>query len=263
MLGDRDGAAVRRRPHPVYLLVEVADRADPTDGLAEAVADAADHVRTWPWPPIRAGGRELWRYRESHTVAINTLGPPHKLDVTLPQASLAAFIDRVPERGRRGSTAARTWLFGHVGDGNIHVNVTGLPPDDDRVDDAVFRLVAELGGSISAEHGIGTAKKRWLAPRRGRRPSWHVPVHQVGARPRRGPQPQRPRPGRGAMTAPWPARPFGSSHSSWRPRAVVPGRRSSTCRQTRRLRHVEISCNVPVTPGVSIGDGYTGRHRRR
>ena len=49
-----------------------------------------------------------------------------------------------------------------MGDGNIHVNVTGPAPDDDRVDDAVFRLVAELGGSISAEHGIGTAKKRWL-----------------------------------------------------------------------------------------------------
>jgi len=49
-----------------------------------------------------------------------------------------------------------------VGDGNIHVNVTGLAADDERVDDAVFRLVAELGGSISAEHGIGTAKKRWL-----------------------------------------------------------------------------------------------------
>jgi FAD/FMN-containing dehydrogenase len=49
-----------------------------------------------------------------------------------------------------------------VGDGNIHVNVTGLAPDDERVDDAVFRLVAELGGSISAEHGIGTAKRRWL-----------------------------------------------------------------------------------------------------
>jgi FAD/FMN-containing dehydrogenase len=53
-------------------------------------------------------------------------------------------------------------LFGHVGDGNIHVNVSGLAPDDDRVDESVLRMVGDFGGSISAEHGIGVAKKRWL-----------------------------------------------------------------------------------------------------
>jgi FAD/FMN-containing dehydrogenase len=57
---------------------------------------------------------------------------------------------------------ARTWIFGHVGDGNLHVNVTGLAPDDERVDEQVLGWVAELGGSISAEHGVGTAKRRWL-----------------------------------------------------------------------------------------------------
>ena len=44
----------------------------------------------------------------------------------------------------------------------MHVNVTGLDPDDESVDDAVLALVAERGGSISAEHGIGTAKVPWL-----------------------------------------------------------------------------------------------------
>jgi FAD/FMN-containing dehydrogenase len=42
------------------------------------------------------------------------------------------------------------------------VNVTGVDPDDDRVTDAVLRLVVDLHGSISAEHGIGTAKRPWL-----------------------------------------------------------------------------------------------------
>jgi FAD/FMN-containing dehydrogenase len=54
-------------------------------------------------------------------------------------------------------------LFGHVGDGNVHVNVVGPPADDDEVDDVVLGLVVERGGSISAEHGIGTLKRRWLA----------------------------------------------------------------------------------------------------
>jgi FAD/FMN-containing dehydrogenase len=148
-------------PHPVYLLVEAADRVDPTDALAQATASVGHLldvvVATEPTP--RA---ELWRYREAHTEAINTLGPPHKLDVTLPLGSLAEFMGRVPGTVEAVAPAARTWLFGHAGDGNIHVNVTGLAPDDQRVDEAVFELVGGFGGSISAEHGIGTAKRRWL-----------------------------------------------------------------------------------------------------
>jgi FAD/FMN-containing dehydrogenase len=148
--------------HAAYLLVEAADRTDPTERLADAVGGAAGvaDVAVAAEPARRA---ELWRLREDHTLAINTLGPPHKLDVTLPQRSMAEFIDRVPRVVEAMDPATRTWLFGHVGDGNIHVNVTGLLPDDDRVDDVVFRLVAEYGGSISAEHGIGTAKKQWLS----------------------------------------------------------------------------------------------------
>jgi FAD/FMN-containing dehydrogenase len=147
--------------YPVYLLVEVADHGDPTDALAE-VTRSVDHLTGTivATDPLRRA--ELWRYREAHTEAINTLGPPHKLDVTLPLGLLAEFIDRVPETVQAIAPEARTWLFGHAGDGNVHVNVTGLSPDDDRVDDGVFRMVGDLGGSISAEHGIGTAKKRWL-----------------------------------------------------------------------------------------------------
>jgi FAD/FMN-containing dehydrogenase len=147
---------------PVYVLVEAAGPRDPTDQLAAAigasgvddaaVAVAADEHR-------RA---ELWRYREEHTTAINTLGPPHKLDVTLPLAALAAFIDDAPAIVAEVAPDARTWLFGHVGDGNVHVNITGVDPDDDRVDAAVLEAVAGRGGSISAEHGIGTAKRPWL-----------------------------------------------------------------------------------------------------
>jgi FAD/FMN-containing dehydrogenase len=148
--------------HPVYLLVEVADRADPTEAFAEATnsVDQVIEVLVATEPSRRA---ELWRYREGHTEAINSLGPPHKLDVTLPLGSLAEFIDRVPERVADIAPGARTWLFGHAGDGNVHVNVTGLPPEDDRVDEAVLHMVGAFGGSISAEHGIGTAKRKWLS----------------------------------------------------------------------------------------------------
>ena len=148
--------------HGAYLLVEAASGVDPTPGLAsaidslagvEAVAVATDSVRA----------AELWRYREDHTEAINTEGAPHKLDVTLPAGALAEFIERVPGTVAAVVPTARCWLFGHAADGNVHVNVTGVDPDDDTVDRAVLELVAGYGGSISAEHGIGTAKRRWLA----------------------------------------------------------------------------------------------------
>jgi FAD/FMN-containing dehydrogenase len=105
----------------------------------------------------------LWRYRELHTEAIATVGTPHKLDVTLPADALAEFVAVVPGVIEGVCPGARTWLFGHAGDGNVHVNVTGAPAEDDRVDESVLRLAAGMGGSISAEHGIGVAKARWLS----------------------------------------------------------------------------------------------------
>jgi FAD/FMN-containing dehydrogenase len=150
-----DGEAV------AYLLVEAAGQRDPMPSLAGAIdsLDSVADVAVAVDGPRRA---RLWRYREGHTEAINTLGAPHKLDVTLPASALAAFIDDVPGVVRRVAPRAATWLFGHAGDGNIHVNVTGVDPDDDTVDDAVLVLAAGMGGSISAEHGIGTAKLPWL-----------------------------------------------------------------------------------------------------
>jgi FAD/FMN-containing dehydrogenase len=143
------------------LLIEAASPADTDnrlihaleqlDGMADAVLadDAADR-------------RRLWEYRERHSESIATLGPVHKLDVALPAASLAQFIDAVPEAVAERFPAAQVWLFGHVADGNVHVNVSGVAPEDDEVDGVVLRLTASLGGSISAEHGVGRAKRRWL-----------------------------------------------------------------------------------------------------
>jgi FAD/FMN-containing dehydrogenase len=158
---DRLGLA---RPFPArhlaFVLVEAAAGTDPTDALGRAV-EALGVADVAVAADDRAA-RALWRYREAHTEAINLLGPPHKLDVTLPAEELGGFVAEVRGHVVAIAPAASVWLFGHAADGNVHVNVTGVDPDDDRVTDAVLRFVASRHGSISAEHGIGTAKRRWL-----------------------------------------------------------------------------------------------------
>lgn len=144
-----------------YVLVEASAQDDPTDRLGEVVADATNVVDV----AVASDGTRraaLWRYREEHAAAIGTVGVPHKFDVTVPLALLTTFLADVPGVVRSAMPDARTWLFGHVGDGNIHVNVTGVPASAPELDDRVLAYVAELGGSISAEHGIGTAKAPWL-----------------------------------------------------------------------------------------------------
>jgi FAD/FMN-containing dehydrogenase len=148
-------------PAAAVLLVEVADHHDPEGVLAEAVGGLAGVVDAAVATdgPRRA---HLWGYREAHTDAIATLGAPHKFDVTLPAAELAAFVGDAPGIVAAVAPEARTWCFGHAADGNVHVNVTGLAASDEAVADAVFGQVATRGGSIAAEHGIGRAKRRWV-----------------------------------------------------------------------------------------------------
>jgi FAD/FMN-containing dehydrogenase len=151
---------------PVYVLAELAGRDDPTDELAAALSAAGlapDDVLVAHDAPAR---ERLWALREGHTEAINAEGVPHKADVGVPLAALADFVDEVPAVVAEAAPGARVILFGHLADGNVHVNVLGAAPDD-RAEDAVLGLALRCGGTISAEHGVGVAKARWLERGRG------------------------------------------------------------------------------------------------
>jgi FAD/FMN-containing dehydrogenase len=142
---------------PAYVLLEAAATSDPLPELAEALEAAG--IEDAVIADDTASRERLWRLREAHTEAISAAGVPHKLDVGVPLDALAPFCDAVRAAMPAG---ARTIVFGHLGDGNVHVNVLGPDPADDSVDEAVLRLVAEHGGTISAEHGVGVAKARFL-----------------------------------------------------------------------------------------------------
>jgi FAD/FMN-containing dehydrogenase len=147
---------------PAYLLLECAGHDDPTDALAAALADVPE-VRDAAVASDAAGSAALWRYREAHPEAINASGVPLKLDVAVPPAVLPAAEDAIRRTVAAVAPGAQTILFGHIAEANVHVNVLGADGQADSVADAVLRTVAGFGGSISAEHGVGRAKARWLA----------------------------------------------------------------------------------------------------
>lgn len=147
--------------HAWYVIAQCAARGDMTEELAAAV-DALPVELDVVAASDTTGRAELWEYREALNESIRATGVAHKLDVGL---SIAA-LPRV-DRELRALLAAdhpdwTLYVYGHLGDGNLHVNVIGPDPDDDVVDDVVLRLVGKLGGTISAEHGIGRAKREWL-----------------------------------------------------------------------------------------------------
>ncbi|HKO33893.1 MAG TPA: FAD-binding oxidoreductase [Candidatus Limnocylindria bacterium] len=156
-----------RESHPAYLLVEADGATDPSDELVEAIGAGSGPVRDVVVATDPAGRERLWRLRERHTEAVNAQGVPHKLDVAVPASRLAAYVTEVREAIRRVAPDASVYLYGHVGDGNLHVNVLGPPPEDGTADAAILELAIAMGGTISAEHGIGVAKVAWLERDRG------------------------------------------------------------------------------------------------
>ncbi len=154
-------------PHPAYLLAEVDGSSDPTDGLLDALEACGTLVRDAVMCTDEAERERVWRLRERHTESVNAEGVPHKLDIAVPVGRLGAYAREVRQAIAEVAPDARLYLYGHVGDGNLHVNVIGPPPDDETVDAAVLELAIAMGGTVSAEHGIGVAKTAWLEADRG------------------------------------------------------------------------------------------------
>ncbi len=147
--------------HAHYVLAQWAGDRDPLDQVAAAVAGLA------PEPPVAvvdgAADRErLWACRELVSESIRERGVAHKLDVAVPLEALPKFDRRVRELVA-AVPGAEVYLYGHLGDGNVHVNLLGPSPEDESLDERILRLVAELGGTISAEHGVGIAKAEFLS----------------------------------------------------------------------------------------------------
>ena len=120
-----------------------------------------------------AEAEKFWRARHAISEAQKYEGPSIKHDISVPVGQMREFLLRCAERLREREPSAKPVIFGHVGDGNLHYNLT--VPDElardanrvARITTTIYDLVAELGGSFSAEHGVGVTKRNYLEQYRG------------------------------------------------------------------------------------------------
>ncbi len=167
--------------HPWYGLVELGgaevDRAL-DEALETALGEAVEGGLVTD--AVVAGSptqrSSLWQLREGVSEAQRHAGPGLKHDVTLPIGELAAFVDEVAPRLDVLVPGVRLVTYGHVGDGNLHYNLSAPPggaADDSflrrggELTRVVYDAVAARAGSISAEHGLGTLKRDAAASYKG------------------------------------------------------------------------------------------------
>ena len=158
-------------PHPWYVLIELASQA-PTglrDVMEEILSQGHDKglVLDATIADSLEQGKTFWRIREMFGEVQRHIGASIKHDVSVPVAAIPAFIEQANAAVIKLIPGTRPLPFGHVGDGNIHYNVT-QPDGVDKekflarwseVNAVVFAVVKKLGGSISAEHGVGVMKR--------------------------------------------------------------------------------------------------------
>ncbi len=150
---------------PVYVLTEIQGNEPDRDSerfaevLMQAVEDGivSDVVVSQSPREFHA----LWAVRESVNPFLFAMKGLIGVDVSLPLARIEAFLAQTESAIRAVDAGAAIYVFGHLGDGNLHYQVRTTEPA--AAYGLIYRNVAAAGGGVSAEHGIGLDKKRWLS----------------------------------------------------------------------------------------------------
>jgi FAD/FMN-containing dehydrogenase len=160
--------------HGFYVLVETLgnDVGADTAKLENILADAMERGLALDAAVARSEQQRaaFWAIRENAGEGFRTLGPLCTYDVSMPIRAMGGFGERITSDIAAAFPGATTLLLGHMGDGNLHVVAgvgSGTAEAHARVNDIVYGIIRELGGSVSAEHGIGIEKKNYLSWSRG------------------------------------------------------------------------------------------------
>lgn len=139
-----------------FVMVDCAGHRDPADDLMGLLADQQGVLAIGPQRD------HLFAIRDHVTIAIGAKGKPLKLDVAVPVLHLDRLVRAVRQGIRDHAPGAELIVFGHLAEGNLHVNVLGAGDASATLKELILQTAIDLGGTISAEHGIGVAKVDWL-----------------------------------------------------------------------------------------------------
>jgi len=156
--------------HKFYLLIE-ADGGDPASDRARfdkafAAAKAQNLIAEFAIARDAEERAAYWAIREQAGAQFIELGPFFGYDVSMPISDMERYGLRVKKELSAAFPKSTTLVMGHIGDGNLHLIVApgGRSPEITRkANEIVYGAVRALGGSVSAEHGVGTLKKEYLA----------------------------------------------------------------------------------------------------
>jgi FAD/FMN-containing dehydrogenase len=110
-----------------------------------------------------AAQQRLWRVRESLAEVLGVYGPPLKFDVSLPLSAVGGFARDAVVLIAAHVPEALPLLFGHIGEGNLHLNVLRCPVEREQaLYEPMMDLIARCGGNVSSEHGVGSRKRPYL-----------------------------------------------------------------------------------------------------
>ena len=143
-----------------FVMVDCAAHNDPAGELASVVGERRGVMALGPQRDL------LYRIRDNVTTGINRRGVPLKLDVAVPVSALAELV-RVTRAAVADSPGAELVVFGHLAEGNLHINILGAGDRAPHLTEVVLQTAIDLDGTISAEHGIGVAKAQWLERLKG------------------------------------------------------------------------------------------------
>lgn len=106
--------------------------------------------------------RRIWSLREESFFFAKLHRQVLEFDISIPPASLDRYVAQLNDRLLALDAAMSLYVYGHIADGNLHIGVGGNSAmlDEKQVEDALYRDIAEIGGSFSAEHGVGLRKRR-------------------------------------------------------------------------------------------------------
>lgn len=135
--------------HPVVMLLE-------TDSAIELAG--LPHIKS----QNENQRLEFWARREQLGEAVGSLGLIHKADVGIPPENLDLFINNFHQKVKALPQVKQTLVYGHIAESNLHLEIIGPEKVDLQAEQITYQLVADFGGTVASEHGVGRAKCEFL-----------------------------------------------------------------------------------------------------